>query len=237
MGGLGTSVKDPAARWQVTRGRAAFIVAHNRQELLNQTIAAIEPQVDVVIVLDNASDPPLEVGEGIHLLFVERQPPNLAMWWNIGMNMADRYFRLDKNQPYDLAILCDDAIVPEGWFDAVTQAMREANAAAGSSSPWGHPFGTIYKDRPDNHIMHRMCSWAFIVDGTTRVRADESMHWWWFDSDLDFRLRQSGGTVLIGTHPVANAQPNHYTNVKPELGEQAGRDRATFAAKWGGTPW
>ncbi len=216
------------------RGRAAFVMAHNRQEMLDQAVAAIQPQVDMVLVLDNASSPKLTVAEGVSSMYLPHQPPNLARWWNVGMNFFGCWY---GEQPYDLAILCDDAIVPEGWFDAVTQAMRSSGCVAGSANPFGHQHGPMVKRCMDSDIMHRMCSWAFIVDGATNVRADESMHWWWFDSSLDIDLRRSGGTVLIGSHATPNSQPNYYTNLKPELGEQAGRDREAFVARYGQTPW
>lgn len=218
----------------MTKKRAAFIVAHGRQELLDQCISAISPQVDRVLVLDNASKPQLEVPEDVTLLRLPDQPPNLAKWWNIGLNF---YATLYRDEPYQVAILCDDAIAPEGWFDAVARAMHYEGAVAGSSGPWGYPFSPLVKDQPDHDIMNRMCSWAFIIDGHCPVRADESMRWWWFDTSFDFQLRQYGKTVLISTHAVPNAQPNHYTATRPELGEQAGRDREAFVARWGGTPW
>lgn len=213
-----------------------MILAHNRQELLNMTIAAIRPQVDTLMVIDNASEPRLTVPEGVGTMFIPEQPPNLAKFWNMGLDFfVDWYKRYDMT--YDVAILCDDAVVPEGWFSAVVQGMRECVAVAGSSSPWGHPFPPMSKYGWDEDIAHRMCSWAFIVDGSCPVRADESMRWWWFDTDFDLQLRAAGGTVLIGTHPVANQQPNYYTNIKPELGAQTGADREVFVAKYGRTPW
>lgn len=218
------------------RGRGAFIMAHNRQELLDQTIAAIRPQVDTVMVLDNASDPKLTIPEGVGSMYVPDQPPNLAKWWNIGLDFMAKWYG-QKGLEYDVALLCDDAIVPDGWFTAITRAMRETGTAAGSSQPDGYPQLPMVKYDMDGDIRNRMCSWAFIVDGASTVRADESMHWWWFDTDFDIMMRRNGGTVLIGTHPAPNRQPNYYTYAKPELGEQAGRDGATFTAKWGRTPW
>lgn len=227
------------------RGRAAFVMAHNRQELLNQTLEAIRPQVDTLTVLDNASEPPLTVPQGVGLMYIPDQPPNLAKWWNIGLDFVAHWYSQYNVGGYDVALLCDDAIVPEGWFTAVTSAMRETGTSAGSSSPFGQktwptnagePSDMIKRDM-DGDIMHRMCSWAFIVAGESKVRADESMHWWFFDTCFDIQCRRERGTVLISTHPVPNQQPNHYTNVKPHLAEQAGRDRATFAAKYGRTPW
>jgi hypothetical protein len=190
------------------------------------------------MVIDNASDPKLIIPEGVGSMFIPEQPPVLSRYWNIGLNwMAQWYANQGRGEDYDVAILCDDAIAPQGWFSAVIQAMRETNTVAGSSHPDGYPQPTMTKYDMDGDIRNRMCSWAFIVDGACQVRADESMSWWFFDTDLDVSLRRAGGTVLIGTHPVPNAQPNYYTSVKPELGEQAGRDRATFAAKHGRTPW
>ena len=115
----------------IRRGRGAFILAHGRQELLNRAIDAIRPQVDTVMVCDNASEPRLTVPEGVGLMFVPDQPPNLAKFWNIGLDFFAYWFHA-QGWPYDVAVLCDDAIVPEGWFTAVTQAMRETGASAGS---------------------------------------------------------------------------------------------------------
>jgi hypothetical protein len=36
---------------------------------------------------------------------------------------------------------------------------------------------------------------------------------------------------------VEHRCPNGSMHERPELGKQAGRDRATFKAKWGRTPW
>lgn len=225
-----------ARRW-----RGAFVMAHGRQELLDQTVEAIRPQVDTVMVLDNASDPRLTVPEGVGLMYVPDQPPNLAKWWNLGFDFFKNWF---KEKPYDLAVLCDDSIVPDGWFDAVVQGMRMLGVTAASTNPWGRPHGPIIKRDVDGDISNRMCSWAFVIDGASEVRADESMHWWWFDTDFDIACRRENGTALLSGPPVPNQQPNHYTNIRPELAEQAGRDREAFAAKHaedfpytGGVPW
>jgi glycosyltransferase involved in cell wall biosynthesis len=216
------------------RGRAAIIVTHNRPQLLAQCIAAIQPQVDEVLVIDNFSNPKATVPAGVTLHYIPDQPPNLARLWNHGL---DFWEKLLSDRPHDVAILCDDAIVPTGWFSAVTQAMRETGTTAGSTNPWGTPHEPHVKRLPDRDIGQRMCSWAFVVDNTVGVRADESMHWWWFDTDFDIQCRLNGGTVLVGGWPVPNLEMGHYTATKPELGAQAGRDRQTFAAKYGGTPW
>lgn len=221
--------------------RYAIILTHNRPRLLVECVAAISPQVDVTLVIDNASHPPVDPGSlsatvehPVAVAHVPDQPPNLAHLWNRGLDMVNQ---LAAGQPWHAAVLCDDAIAPPGWFAAVTQAMDETGAVIGYSNPWGHQHPPQVKTQPDADIMGRMPGWAFILNGASGLRADETMHWWWLDTDLDRRARQAGGVVMIGGYPVPNSQPNHYTNIHPHLAEQAGRDRARFAEIWGKVPW
>lgn len=217
------------------RGRAALILGHNRQELLTQAIAAIQPQVDAVLVIDNASSPKLEAPAEVNLLYLPDQPPNIYRFWNRGFDFWESHF---TGRPYDLAVLCDDAIVPAGWFEAVTSAMRHFRVVAGSNHPdWALHYEPVVKHDMDGDIGRRMCAWAFVMASEPRVRAPETMAWWYGDTAIDIDLRRAGGTVLIGGYPVPNRQPNFYTVTKPELGAQTGRDREAFAARYGSVPW
>jgi glycosyltransferase involved in cell wall biosynthesis len=218
----------------MTRAKAAIIITHNRPGLLADCIKAIRPQVDDVLVIDNASDPPAEVEPGVQLVRLMDQPPNLAQFWNYGFDVfAGAY----GPRPHDIAVLCDDAIVPDGWFDAVTAGLRDTGAAIGCSNPWGVQHPPVLKTDPDSNIMQRMIGWAFVLDATKNLRADESMQWWWFDTDLDWQGRLNGGFVMVGGYPVPNVHPGEYTNTRPELGYQTSKDREHFAAKWGQVPW
>ena len=221
--------------------RASIILTHNRPELLVECVTAIHTQVQVTLVIDNASDPPVDRGtlpasrdHQVAVRYVPDQPPNLAKLWNLGLDVATN---LADEDPWFVAILCDDAIVPPGWFDAVTTAMMETGAAAGCSNPWGHDHPPRVKTEPDSDLMGRMPGWAFILNGTKGLRADESMHFWWVDSDLDIAARRAGGMIMVGGYPVPNMRPNdHLVNV-PGLSEQAGRDGEAFVAKHGWRPW
>lgn len=221
--------------------RYAIILTHNRPDMLRDCVAAIRPQVDSVLIIDNASDPPVQAadlgldGANGAVLAIPMQPPNLAFLWNRGLDLIT--VCPDQAGPWWVAVLCDDSVVPEGWFAAVTEAMQATGAAAGCSNPWGRDHPPQVKTQPDADIVGRMPGWAFILDGTKGLRADESMHWWWLDSDLDWQARKAGGMVMIGGYPVPNRLPNDYTNRKPELAEQAGRDAAAFEAKHGWRPW
>lgn len=215
------------------RGKAALILTHNRQGLLYNAIAHIQPQVDHVLVIDNASDPPAVVPEGVALATLPEQPPNLSRLWNFGLDYYAGFF---GQQPWDIAVLCDDTVPPDGWFDAVTAAMRETGATVGCTNPWGVPHAPKVKRRPDGDIAGRMIGWAFVLDGTSGLRADENMTFWYLDTDLDFQARQLGGFVMVGGFPVPNVHPGEYT-ATGRYNKQIERDRDAFAAKWGYLPW
>lgn len=215
------------------RGKAALILTHNRQGLLLNAIEAITPQVDRVLVIDNASDPPALVPDGVDLAFIPDQPPNLSRLWNFGLDYFAGFY---GDCAWDAAVLCDDTVVPAGWFDAVTQAMRTTGATVGCSNPWGIPHAPKVKRHPDSDIAGRMIGWAFVIDGTTGLRADETMTFWYLDTDLDFQARKLGGFVMVGGYPVPNVHPGGFTATGRYNG-QIEQDRNAFAAKWGYLPW
>lgn len=218
--------------------RFAIILAHNRPELLLQVVAAIGPQVEMVIVIDNASDPPIQLEAGQQwrnvVVPVPDQPPNLARFWNLGITLALE-MSTPGEQPY-IAVLCDDAVVPAGWFAAVTEAMANTGAVVGcgSGAPLGH---ATLKTAPDSDLMGRMTGHAWILDPVSPVRPDESMMLWWCDTDIDWQARAAGGMVSVGGYPVPNILPNGFMATHPELVPQTGQDGLAFAAKHGGKPW
>lgn len=215
------------------RAKAALILTHNRPELLHGAVAAIRSQVDDVLVVDNASDPPAEVPEGVHLAAIPDQPPNLSKLWNFGL---DFFAGLYGDRPWDVAVLCDDTVAPAGWFDVVAGAMRITNATVGCTNPWGVPHPPVVKRQPDRDIAGRMIGWAFVLDGTSGLRADETMTFWYLDTDLDFQARQLGGFVMVGGHPVPNVHPGEFT-ATGRYNKQIEQDRDAFAKKWGSLPW
>lgn len=230
--------------------RFAVILAHNRPDELAQTVKAIGPQVDMVIVIDNASDPPIRevdliVPGVIHswttaLLPIPDQPPNLSALWNEGIEAALRVYEAGARfHPARIAVLCDDAPPPEGWFDAVCRAMDESGAVVGCSAPPGFGFSEPWrlKRQHDQDLMGRMPGWAWILDPASPVRADERFHWWFGDTAIDWDARLAGGMVMIGDHQVPNIHPNDFTASKPELAARVALDAQNFVDKYGSRPW
>jgi len=220
--------------------RFALILAHNRPTELQDVIDDIKGQVDYILVIDNASEPPLHTlldkPAETPLVFLRdmTQPANLPRLWNIGFEQI----RMIASDPMDwkIAVLTDDVRIPEGWFRAVGDAMDRTGAAAGCSSPWnGHLTQELLKRAPDADIVNRMFGPAFIIQGKVGLEADERLKWWWNDTDLDWQARAAGGMVVIPGYPVLNRYPNASTT--GVNAEQAGRDRETFKQKYGWNPW
>lgn len=216
----------------------ALILGHNRPVEIQDVINDIKDQVDCILVIDNASEPPLHTQlkkpEGTALTFLRdmTQPANLPRLWNIGFEQI----RMIADEPYKIAVLTDDVRIPEGWFHAVTDAMDRTGAAAGCSSPWdGRLIQELLKTQPDSDIANRMFGPAFIVRGEAGLQANEDLKWWWNDTDLDWKARGAGGMVVIPTHPVLNRYPNAST--VGVNAEQAGRDHEAFKEFWGWSPW
>jgi hypothetical protein len=114
--------------------RYAVVLTHNRPSLLSSCVDAIAPQVDVMIVVDNASDPPAQPtwnADGVLIIYVPDQPPNLGRMWNEQLDRITE-LRVDDS-PWDVALICDDVVVPDGWFDRTADAMRTHSAAAASA--------------------------------------------------------------------------------------------------------
>lgn len=218
--------------------RYAVILTHNRPELLGQTVMAIKGQVDCVIIIDNASWPPVDLSSSwaddayVTALHIPDQPPNLSELWCRGLDYATH-----SGEVCRVAFLCDDAPPPPDWFDAVTGAMAETGAAVGASHHAGFAGPPILKTAPDSDLWNRMPGWAWILAPESGVRPDPTFRWWWGDTDVDWQARGAGGMVMIGTHPVPNIRPNDFTASRPELGVQCGRDGEAFATKWGSRPW
>jgi hypothetical protein len=82
----------------------------------------------------------------------------------------------------------------------------------------------------DTDIRTRLCPHAFVIRGEAGLRADESLRWWFGDSDLDWQCRQAGGVLNVPGPRATNALANSTT--VGGLQAQAEADEAAFKAKW-----
>lgn len=244
--------------------RCAVILTHNRPTLLAQTVHAIggyqigghlpesdsggehrAAQVDQIIIIANASPdgaiPPMHPQCDLLVMPIPGQPPNLAKLMNKGLSLA-RAERPLGCREWFVAMLCDDAPPPALWMDQVVAGIQSSGAILGATHGH-HPLtAPLFKDKPDADIYNRMPGHAFVVRETIsqQIRADEGLHWWWQDTDLDWQARLNGGMILCPGPVVANVLPNDYTNTRPDCADRIHFDGLHFDEKWaahGGRPW
>jgi hypothetical protein len=218
-----------------TSGRYAVIATRDRPTELADVVDALHVQDVHPIVVDNGSGPPASPPAVCTVLVEPEQPPNLSRLWNLGLGAADELAVGAGLNRWDVAVVNDDAVLPDGWFDACATAMRQHGAAAACTDPHGRLTAPLLKTSPDRDVFTRMCGWAFLLRGELRLRADERLRWWWGDTHLDFSARSAGGMLIIPGPSVGNRYANSTT--VGALAEQAERDRAMFASIWGQAPW
>lgn len=227
----------------------ACILTHNRPEMLKSLMKQLDLQMHPeqdgpILILDNASDPPVSRGtfarwlnQAFEIIRIPDQPPNLAYNMNQGFIRAQGLAMLWRWKQWNVAMLCDDIDLPHGWLTAVAGTLRDYEAVAASTHTIRPLEIPLLKRQPDSDIMNRMQGSAFVLAGEKVLRADENLKWWWQDTDLDFTARIAGGMVLAAGPVAQNTRPNEFTYSYPGMGEQAGRDREWFGEKWGGCPW
>lgn len=220
--------------------RAAVIPARDRHDMLADCINSVVDQVDRVIVIDNLSNPPIEPEpwDGkVAVAALPIDPPNISTLWNVGLALADAAAHRAGAAAWDIAVLNSDVIVPAGWFGALSVAMRSTTAVLAYPDQHGGQRQILHTRAEPIDLRQRITGYAYMLRGEAGLRLDESMAWWFSDDSLDWEAREKGGALLVPGIPVEHRCPNVSTNERPELAEQTGRDRATFQAKWGRTPW
>jgi hypothetical protein len=225
-------------------GRYAIIPTRNRPTELAVIVGELHRQGATVVVVDNGSNPPASppvdhdetpLPNAPTVIVDHEQPPNLSRFWNLAFDEVEQQARMRGLTSWDVGVFNDDTVIPAGWFDAVTAALRSTDAAAACSDPYGTISVPTVKVDPDRHLLTRMCPWAFVVRGELGWRADEDLRWWFGDTDADWAFRRSGGVAIIPGYRTQNVCANSTTI--GVLAEQAGRDRQTFQRKHGWVPW
>lgn len=211
------------------------VVTTNGRDCVQECLDAIGPQVNRIILVTHRCNPSFSIGSGATtLISYDEHPPNISRMWNLGLSEAER-LAWKEHMSYDVAVLNDDAIVPEHWFTTIVSAMRSQRCIAGSMDQYrmlAHP--QVFREPVGISLRLRMSGFAFVLDGTFGLRLDEQFRWWYGDDDLEWRARQEGGVVRVPGEPVEHLYPGGTTH--GILSRIAGDDRRRFKKKWGRTP-
>lgn len=209
------------------------VIPTNGRPCFRDCLMSIESQVDEVIVIE-AGPNVTPVPWVKHPLICDTNL-NISKWWNEGLDMAQLLAKGAGAGKWDVAILNDDTIIPAGWMDAVSSAMREENAAAACSGGTTVPYRVVHREPGPVGLITRMKGFAFTLAGEKGLRANERLRWYWSDDHVDWLARQLGGMVIIPGCGVEHLYPNQ--QMTPEMQEMVAEDAAKFVAYWGKRPW
>jgi GT2 family glycosyltransferase len=219
--------------------RAAVIPTRDRHDMLADCINSVVDQVDLVTVIDNLSSPPIdpEAWHGkVGVVAIPIDPPNISTLWNVGLALADAQAHQHEADRWDIAVLNSDVTVPPGWIDGLSKAMRSGPAVLAYPDQHGGRRQILHTKAEPVDLRTRITGYAYLLRGEAGLRLDESMAWWYSDDSLDWEAREKGGALLVPGLAVEHRCPNGSMYERPELQQQAARDRETFRAKWGSTP-
>lgn len=226
--------------------RVAVIPTRDRHRMLFDCVQRLVSQVDRVIIVDNRSVPYIARDtwgkiewwdeDLITVIPEPMDPPNISHLWNLGLEAAKaEAFRLMIDR-WDVAVLNSDVVVPHGWVDKLSRAMRSTPAVLAYPDQSGAWHQVLHKVAEPVPLTMRITGYAHLLKGEAGLRYDETMAWWYSDDDMDWTARQRGGALLVSGLAVEHKDPNGSTNARPELQIQAGKDRQTFINKWGRAP-
>jgi hypothetical protein len=211
------------------------VIPTNGRDCLVDCVAAISPQVDRVLLVENGDRTKAVAAARQHenvLPYSAQGEINISRWWNIGIDRARREARKAGAKQWDVAILNDDAIAQPDWFSRLSEKMRQMNVAATSFGPVSM---TVLHTQPGTTgLAERMAGHAFMLAGELGVRADETMVWWCGDNDIDMQSRLKGGTVIV-PGSIEHRYPDQST--RGDLLDQTAVDMQRFVDKWGFRPW
>lgn len=210
------------------------IIPTNGRACFKDCLAAIDEQVDDVVVIEGGPDAQV-LSLDLEVSIIREPELNISKWWNLGLTVVESKAREWGEKQWNVAILNDDTIVPPGWMTACTTAMRQENAAAACSGGGATPHLIVHKTPGPVGLMTRMTGFGFVLAGEKGIRANEQLRWYFSDDHMDWMARRLGGMVMVPGFGVQHLYPN--AQMVGELQETVPEDAAHFFAFWGMRPW
>lgn len=212
------------------------VVPSEGRDSLRDCLTSLRGQVDGIVVVANGKLSGSEV-DGADVTTPDPGPDrNISRWWNLGIDHLSELARSNGTEQWNVLIVNDDVVVPPGTVATLASRMRAYRATmAYPNQSDGNEI--LWTRATQVNLHHRITGYAFMIAGESGLRADENLVWWFGDDDLDWRAREMNGALLVPGCAVEHKTPNGYTVANMDLQIQTGIDRATFAEKWGKTPW
>lgn len=217
------------------RNLYAVIPSGQRPDCLANLIHDLVESGGVRIVIVDTGYDRIKISHPNVTVLQDHGPINIQRWWNTGLKHVYG-LQAGSDAEFTVAVLNDDLRVPPGFVEQLDRNLNlDGRCAAACPAPGLRTMGWVIVDQ--GTVSPRMTGFAFALRGSLKLLADEQFVWWYGDNDLDWRARQLGGVIHVGGAWDGFQHLHPSSTTVGELAEQAGRDRETFVAKWGRTPW
>lgn len=214
------------------------IIPTNGRDCFKRCLEAVYDQVDRVYVVEGGPDAKIidaDLEYGSDFTIIREPELNISKWWNLGLKLIANRALASRMAKWNVVILNDDAIIPQGWVHQLDKTMRGMGVAAASSGNPA-PIPALHTQPGPVGLATRMQGFAFMLAGEKGVRANEQLKWYFSDDHVDWLSRQKGGMVSVPGLYVTHLHPNG--QVTPEIQEQIAKDAHTFTQYWNGMrPW
>lgn len=200
--------------------RFAGTPTRDRAQMYAEMRANVDPQVDHFITVTTGPEA-REYASGELIDFAG--PWNISECWNL---ILDRAHEIAAGRPYYVAIMNDDALVADDWFDRMVEAI-ERDSSAGASTP----------RQPGK--MRSIFGGAFVVKGALGIRLSGVARHYYSDDEIQKLCQRVGGfSIVPGVHAV-NRLANHSTRTSREIQQMNAEDWPKFHALYGmpESPW
>lgn len=211
----------------------AVIPSCCRPTELGQLVEALIADDVRPVVVDTGYSPPWKSQHSrVSVLRDDVPDPNVSRWWNIGLDYIA--IMMDSlASEYVVGMFNDDVVIPERFVSRLAEAMFEHDVDIAYADQAGQGTQRYDWDHPPG-LYRRMSGYAYVLRGSSGIRGDETIKWWYGDDDVEWQARRGRGTLCVGGVTVHHLYPSSTT--VGVLAEQAGRDQVTFLNKWGALP-
>lgn len=211
------------------------VVPTNGRPCSREAVAALLPQVTHLCVIEAGSNPvPQEYPDTVTVLVDDTRVMNISKWWNMGLDWAQGVATALGHIAWDVAIINDDVVVPDGWVDFIAANLRPLGCLVGCTGGMTTT-PIIHRKAGPVDLRTRLQGFAFVMTGESGLRAHEGMRWYFSDDYLDWNAREHGGVVMLPGKHVLHKHPNE--QMTPTLQVYSSEDAVAFKKHWGMMPW
>jgi hypothetical protein len=210
------------------------------RDCLTGCLESLLPQVDLLFLVRTEEYGIPEIADPLRGKIVAIddliRPKNIQRWWNLGITAAESWARMKNQDEWNVLVTNDDVIACPHLAETLDLEMRKTTAVLSYPDNFEGDRWVFHTVPGPVAITTRISGWCWMIRGGSGLFADDRFEWWYGDDDLDWRARESGGSLMVPGCKVEHLSPGKLTGESPELTARTHLDRRLFEDKWSAVP-